>query len=91
MGARKLQPLTHEAFRRSQRTVDLDGLSYERLRVAWTDVGEGEPTNSSTAFPLGHFSTTKRFPCSHRNVVSLRPISSVTDTRTNATSSIARF
>ena len=36
-------PLTHEEFRRRQKTTDLDGLSYKPLRVAWTDLGEGEP------------------------------------------------
>lgn len=36
-------PLTHEEFRRRQKTADLDGLSYKPLRVAWTDLGEGEP------------------------------------------------
>ena len=36
-------PLTHHAFRRRQRSVELESLSYKKLRVAWTDLGEGEP------------------------------------------------
>ena len=36
-------PLTHEAFRRRQKTVELDGLSYRKLRIAFTDLGEGDP------------------------------------------------
>ena len=36
-------PLTHEAFRQRQKTVELDGLSHKRLRVAWTDLGRGDP------------------------------------------------
>ena len=36
-------PLTHDAFRQRQRSVELDGLSYKPLRVAYTDVGKGEP------------------------------------------------
>ena len=39
----KEAPLTHEAFRQRQKTVELDGLSYEPLRVAWTDLGRGDP------------------------------------------------
>jgi haloalkane dehalogenase len=39
----KEAPLTHEAFRRRQKTVALDGLSPEPLRVAWTDLGRGDP------------------------------------------------
>ena len=34
-------PLTHDAFRQRQRSVELDGLSYKPLRVAWTDLGDG--------------------------------------------------
>jgi haloalkane dehalogenase len=36
-------PLTHEAFRQRQKTVELDGLSHEPLRVVWTDLGRGDP------------------------------------------------
>jgi haloalkane dehalogenase len=36
-------PLTHDAFRQRQKTANLDGLSYKPLRVAWTDLGQGEP------------------------------------------------
>ena len=39
----KEAPLTHEAFRQRQKTVALDGLSHEPLRVAWTDLGRGDP------------------------------------------------
>lgn len=36
-------PLTHTAFRARQKSADLDGLSYRPLKVAWTDVGAGDP------------------------------------------------
>ena len=36
-------PLTHEEFRRRQKSAALDGLSYRPLDLAWTDLGEGEP------------------------------------------------
>lgn len=36
-------PLTHEEFRKRQSSATLDGLSYRPLRVAWTDMGRGEP------------------------------------------------
>ncbi len=39
----KEAPLTHDAFQRRQKTVALDGLSYKPLRVAFTDIGAGEP------------------------------------------------
>jgi haloalkane dehalogenase len=35
--------LTHEAFRKRQTSVTLDGLSYRPLDVALTDIGHGEP------------------------------------------------
>jgi haloalkane dehalogenase len=35
--------LTHEAFRKRQTSVTLDGLSYRPLNVALTDSGQGEP------------------------------------------------
>lgn len=35
--------LAHEAFRKRQTSVALDGLSYRPLKVAWTDIGRGEP------------------------------------------------
>jgi pimeloyl-ACP methyl ester carboxylesterase len=39
----KEAPLTYEAFRQRQKNVALDGLSHEPLRVAWTDLGRGDP------------------------------------------------
>ncbi len=35
--------LTHEAFRQRQKSADLDRLSYRPLRVAWTELGAGDP------------------------------------------------
>ena len=35
--------LTHEVFRKRQRSAEFSGLSYRPLTVAWTEVGEGEP------------------------------------------------
>lgn len=55
MATRAAQPLTLEAFRQRQRTVELEGLSYERLRVAWTDVGEGEPVILLHGIPTWSF------------------------------------
>ncbi len=40
-------PLGHEAFRQRQTAADLDGLSYTPLRVAWTDLGEGDAGHSA--------------------------------------------
>ena len=36
-------PLTHQEFRERQSSAALDGLSHRPLRVAWTDMGRGEP------------------------------------------------
>ena len=35
--------LTHEVFRKRQRSAEFSGLSYRPLTVTWTEVGEGEP------------------------------------------------
>ena len=48
-------PLGHEAFRQRQTAADLDGLSYTPLRVAWTDVGEGEPVILLHGIPTWSF------------------------------------
>ena len=48
-------PLTHEGFRQRQKTVDLDGLSYKPLRVAWTDLGRGEPVILLHGIPTWSF------------------------------------
>ena len=48
-------PLSHEAFRQRQRAAELDGLSYKPLRVAWTDVGEGEPVILLHGIPTWSF------------------------------------
>ena len=34
--------LTHEAFRKRQASAELSNLSYRPLRVAWTDIGQGD-------------------------------------------------
>ena len=50
-------PLTHDAFRQRQKSVELDGLSYKPLRVAYTDVGDGVIQSSCCMeFPPGRFS-----------------------------------
>ena len=49
-------PLTHDAFRQRQKTANLDGLSYKPLRVAWTDLGQGEPVILLQEFPPGPIS-----------------------------------
>jgi haloalkane dehalogenase len=48
-------PLTHEVFRRRQKTAELDGLSYKPLRVAWTDLGHGEPVILLHGIPTWSF------------------------------------
>ena len=52
-------PLTHDAFRRRQKAVELDGLSYKTLRVAWTDLGEGAPVILLHGIPTWSFSITR--------------------------------
>jgi pimeloyl-ACP methyl ester carboxylesterase len=48
-------PLDHEAFRRRQITAELNGLSYKPLRVAWTDIGQGEPVILLHGIPTWSF------------------------------------
>jgi haloalkane dehalogenase len=48
-------PLTHDAFRQRQKSVQLDGLSYKSLRVAWTDLGQGEPVILLHGIPTWSF------------------------------------
>ena len=48
-------PLTHDAFRQRQRSVELDGLSYKPLRVAWTDLGDGAPVILLHGIPTWSF------------------------------------
>lgn len=45
----------HQAFRNRQKTVELAGLSYRPLRVAWTDVGSGEPVILLHGIPTWSF------------------------------------
>ena len=47
--------LTLEAFRQRQQTAELDGLSYRPLRVAWTDLGQGEPVILLHGIPTWSF------------------------------------
>ena len=76
-------PLTHEAFRQTQRSVELEGLSYKELRVAWTNFGDGEPVILLHGFPTwlflynevipklaetGHFGTLRTSELSDRQV-----------------------
>ena len=51
-------PLTHEAFRQTQRSVELEGLSYKELRVADTSATVNL-SFSCMDFPPGCFSTTR--------------------------------
>ena len=53
--ARAATPLSHEAFRQRQKTAELDGLSYRPLRVAWTDLGQGEPVILLHGIPTWSF------------------------------------
>jgi haloalkane dehalogenase len=47
--------MDHDAFRRTQRVVDLDGLSYLTLRVAFVDEGEGNPVVLLHGIPTWSF------------------------------------
>lgn len=48
-------PLTHAAFRQRQNAGKLDGLSYRPLRVAWTDLGQGDPVILLHGIPTWSF------------------------------------
>lgn len=48
-------PLSHEAFRARQTSVELHGLSYKPLGVAWTDIGKGEPVILLHGIPTWSF------------------------------------
>src|SRR5262245_24317199 len=48
-------PLSHDAFRQRQRSVELEGLSYKPLRVAYTDLGEGAPVVLLHGIPTWSF------------------------------------
>ena len=48
-------PLSHEAFRQRQKTTEIAGLSYRPLRVAWTELGEGEPVVLLHGIPTWSF------------------------------------
>ena len=45
----------HERFKANQKTIELDGLSHLTLRVAYTDVGEGEPVILLHGIPTWSF------------------------------------
>lgn len=45
----------HEVFRKAQHTAELEGLSYRPLRVAWSDVGSGEPVILLHGIPTWSF------------------------------------
>ena len=47
--------MSHEAFRKNQKAVELDGLSYLRLKVAYTEQGEGEPVILLHGIPTWSF------------------------------------
>lgn len=51
----KRQPLSHEAFRQRQKTAELDGLSYKPLKIAWTDMGAGDPVILLHGIPTWSF------------------------------------
>ena len=48
-------PLTPEAFRRRQTVKELDGLSHKPLRIAWTDIGQGDPVILLHGIPTWSF------------------------------------
>jgi hypothetical protein len=53
--AHAVAPLTHEAFRQRQEAAQPDGLSYKSVRVAWTDLGKGEPVILLHGIPTWSF------------------------------------
>lgn len=47
--------LSHDDFRKGQKTAYLDGLSYQPLKVAWTEAGQGEPVILLHGIPTWSF------------------------------------
>ncbi|HXG78210.1 MAG TPA: alpha/beta hydrolase [Methyloceanibacter sp.] len=50
-----MSALNYRAFRQRQVAAELSGLSYRPLRVAWTDLGEGEPVILLHGIPTWSF------------------------------------
>lgn len=48
-------PIDHVTFRRKQKSIELDGLSYLTLKVAYTDEGKGEPVILLHGIPTWSF------------------------------------
>ena len=48
-------PFSHQDFRRRQVAAELPGLSYRPLRVAWTDLGQGNPVILLHGIPTWSF------------------------------------
>ena len=64
-------PLTHQAFRQRQKATQLDGLTYKSVRVAWTDLGKGEPVILLHGIPTWSFLYNEVIPqlAQHQRVI----------------------
>ena len=72
-----------------RKSVELDGLSYKTLRVAWTDLGEGAPVILLHGIPTWSFLYNEVIPLLAETAGSSRQIFSATAIPTDATSSTA--
>ena len=82
-------PLTHEAFRQRQKAAQLDGLTYKSVRVAWTDLGKGEPVILLHGIPTWSFLYNEVIPQLAQHNALSRPISLATAILTGGTFSTA--
>lgn len=64
-------PLSHQSFRDRQVATELSGLSYRPLRVAWADIGEGDPIILLHGIPTWSFLYNEVIPLlsSHLRVI----------------------
>ena len=69
----ELAILSHEAFRKRQKSVELDGLSYKPLRVAWTELGAGEPVILLHGIPTWSFLYNEVIPLLAQHVTVIAP------------------
>lgn len=66
-------PLSHESFRKRQVSVELDGLSYRPLRVAWTERGGGDPVILLHGIPTWSFLYNEVIPLLGKHVRVIAP------------------
>lgn len=68
---RATAPLSHHDFRQRQVAAEITGLSYQPLRVAWTDIGLGDPVILLHGIPTWSFLYNEVIPllASHNRVI----------------------